>query len=810
MALCSPTEAACYKVQGNQSILTTQLRFRLNEADVIFERFDEELIAIQMGTGSYHSVCGAGIDAFLLLPLEPTVPEMAQTLTQKYEASPERIVEDLGPFFDQLVAESLVIGYPAGERAGKALNLSHSGPRVPYIPPAVQPFRDLQGLFLIDPVHDVGPAGWPQAKPDPDFSTLLNELRYRLKNSASMIFERFDEETVAINLGTGAYHSLSGPAEDIFLLLAERPTRSEVIQALRTKYAASEREISEPVAKFLNSLILTGLAEQEEFDAETSEPPPVRPLTLLKPGEGLPFAVPDLDTYHDRRAAQPLLLETQVQQQLELALKRYRLRHPEVLFRMAGGDAVVINVDRGQYYRLNMSAAIVFRLLDQQPTASELVIALTHLYNVDRRELTAAVLILLRNLTQEGLVAAEGGGDGSRVLETAGIKPDQYEPFVVEAYRELHSLFLLFPTAEGQRPAAGSSARELASLLKGYHEEVASRFGVTEAVYRIAGHNVRIRCAGGMRISELGLAFEHLKAEPSVHGFEGLTIQVWDGVSGGPPSHPFLASYLADFFPNWCKACGPRGEVVAFHSRELPVLYHAGPDILSVIDTENRTAYYLKRDEAPVPYWEIGSPFRSILHFWFSGQGVQFVHGGAVAGPNGGVLLAGKGGSGKSTAALACLNAGMSYAGDDYCAMEMAAAPYLHSLYNTAKLKGPEDLDRFPHLRDRVWNPNCFANNTGDKATIFLSQWWPDRMSSGFPLRAILIPRITGQNATELGECSEIQALMALSPSTVALLPMSGQEDLERMGDLVSKLPRYMLYVGTDVAQIPKVIQSIL
>jgi hypothetical protein len=191
-------------------------------------------------------------------------------------------------------------------------------------------------------------------------------------------------------------------------------------------------------------------------------------------------------------------------------------------------------------------------------------------------------------------------------------------------------------------------------------------------------------------------------------------------------------------------------------------------------------------------------------------QGLQFVHGGAVGGPHGGVLLVGKGGVGKSTTALACLNAGMAYAGDDYCAVELKTPPYLHSLYNTAKLKGSEDLDRFPHLRDHVWNANAFSKNGGDKAIFFLSELWPDQMIAGFPLRAVLIPRISGESATRLEECSESQALLALSASTLAQLPMAGSQDLERLGNLIARLPRYTLHLGTDLAQIPGVVQSVL
>jgi coenzyme PQQ synthesis protein D (PqqD) len=787
--------------------LSSALCFRLNDANVIFERFDDEVIAIQLATGAYHSISGAGADLFALLPFEPTLPELAAALAEKYDTDAASLAADLRPFLEDLKTEEIIIEYSRDSRASKPITLSHSGPRVPYVPPAIQPFRDLQELFLIDPVHDVGPMGWPQLKAEP---VPEQECRYRLKGPTSMIFERIDEETVAINLSTGAYHSLSGPAEDIFLLLDEQPTRAEVVRSLRRKYVVAEKEASEAVASFLNSLLLAGLAEQETLEPTPGAAHAIRDLSLAKAGKGLAFVTPALDSFQDQTGVTQLLSETPGSLAVTLTRKRFRIRRPQVIFRQAGPEAVAINFESGNYYRLNSSSAVVFRLLEAQPTASELLSALGQLFEVDRRQLTAVVLILLHNLTNEGLVAAEPAGEGTHELDTSQFTaPRPYEPFSIEAYRELQGLFLPFPGTETHRADAVASGRELVSLLKGYYQEVSQSSGSTETCYRIAGRNVRIRCAAGMRIPELGLAFEHLKSPQGA--FEpDLTIQVWDAVSGGPPQHPFLATYLRDFFPQWDKACGTRGEVLAFHSQDLPVLYHAGPDILSVIDPESRTAYYLKRDHTPLPYWEIGSPFRTILHYWLSRQGLQFVHGGAVGGPQGGVILAGKGGSGKSTVSLACLNAGMSYAGDDYCVVELKNPPQLHSLYNTAKLKSKADVDRFPDLRDRVWNPDALSSDTGDKATFFLAQWWPTQMSAGFPLRAVLVPRITRERDTRLGECTEAQALLALAASSVAQLPMAGVDDLDRMGAIVEQLPRYTLYLGTDIAQVPGVIQSLL
>jgi hypothetical protein len=189
---------------------------------------------------------------------------------------------------------------------------------------------------------------------------------------------------------------------------------------------------------------------------------------------------------------------------------------------------------------------------------------------------------------------------------------------------------------------------------------------------------------------------------------------------------------------------------------------------------------------------------------------MQFVHAAAVGRAAGGVILAGKGGSGKSTTALACLNAGMHYAGDDYCAVANNTPPYLHSLYNSAKLRSKADLERFPHLEQRVWNATSWDSNNGDKAIFFLSQSWSGPISAGFPLRAVLIPQINGEQQSRLDECSEAKAMLALSASTIAQLPMAGGEDLNRLGDLVAQLPRYTLYLGTDVTGIPDLIQSVL
>ena len=269
-----------------------------NDASVIFERFGDEVVAIHLGTGRYYSLPGAAGDAFLLLAGNSTVPEIAEALSAKYDAPVQVITSDLGDFLQQLKDESLIVNRTGGDRKGdKSRNADLSSaplePRVPYTALVVHAHRDLENLFLVDPIHEAGEAGWPEVK-KPAEPAAGTPLRYSLA-SERCLFEQFDEATIALNLNTGAYFSFSGPSEDMLLLLYETPTRAEIVQALETKYAASTSELSEAVDRFMNRLLQSDLILAEEIDGE----PECRTLKLARPGDGQPFTAPEIEMYRD-------------------------------------------------------------------------------------------------------------------------------------------------------------------------------------------------------------------------------------------------------------------------------------------------------------------------------------------------------------------------------------------------------------------------------------------------------------------------------------------------------------------------------
>lgn len=349
--------------------------------------------------------------------------------------------------------------------------------------------------------------------------------------------------------------------------------------------------------------------------------------------------------------------------------------------------------------------------------------------------------------------------------------------------------------------------KPIVQLFQEYAEQSLAAPGLQESLFAVAGFGVRLRFAAGSWASVLTKALDHLQTEEPPAARRQLTVSVFDGLL--TPRNPLLRLYLKELVDRWPDYTGPRGELLDFHKGSVVAFYHPGPDILSIVDLDADVGFFWKRDLSPLPYYEAGSPMRGLLHAWMRKQGIQFVHGGAVGTETGGVLLAGKGGSGKSTSVLACLNSGLKYASDDYCMVGASDSKrwQVYSLYNTAKLVGEDDLARFNGLASHVWNPRRQAN---DKVTIFLNDSYPTKLISKFPLRAILVPTITGKTDTTLEPCGEGAALMAMGPSSLAQLPTSGRRDLNSIAQVVSTSPCFRLKLGTELSQIPLAISQLL
>ena len=322
--------------------------------------------------------------------------------------------------------------------------------------------------------------------------------------------------------------------------------------------------------------------------------------------------------------------------------------------------------------------------------------------------------------------------------------------------------------------------------------------GCVERHLGVAGRFVTMRFAGDTVAGILMPALEHVCVDHAdADADAALTVSVFDSESTG--AHMVPAPWPRD-------AYGPKGEIAGFNDHRFRTVFQPGIDVLQTFDTLRSVGVYWTPSYRYIPWWEGSFPLRTTFHWWTSTtRSLQPMHAGAVGLADGGVLIAGAGGAGKSTTSLACLDGGLLYAGDDYVLVDVDA-PAVYSLYSTAKLV-PDNLQRFPHLADLVSNADALEEQ---KAIVFVYRYRPEQVSTGFPVRAIVLPRVTGRPGTVLAPARPRDALTAIAPTTLFQLPGASPDVFAKVSRLVRAVPCYWLDVGTDLDSIPRAVAGLL
>lgn len=357
------------------------------------------------------------------------------------------------------------------------------------------------------------------------------------------------------------------------------------------------------------------------------------------------------------------------------------------------------------------------------------------------------------------------------------------------------------------RPASEGDPRVDAFELmaRGYARAVRAGAPVRERHYDIAGDVVCLRFAGDALVEPLTRAISHLEIVPVEQ--PALSVDLWDSTSTGTDPSSLIEFVIEMVWRAPFDALSPRHEVRGLHSERVYTTYELGSKVLTMFDAHERRANYWVRDPSELPYYERGAPLRTLLNWWLSQRGLHCVHAGAVGTDDGAVLLTGKGGSGKSTTTLACLDSDLRYAADDYCAISIGSEPYVHSLYNTGKLNGAADLERQPRFAPWVVNPEKMGE---EKLLMFLHDHVPERLLVSAPLRAIVLPQVTDRQSPVIEPISPALALKALAPTTMFQLPGASGNAMLSMARLVKALPCYRLELGRDVAAGPQRLAELL
>ena len=91
----------------------------------------------------------------------------------------------------------------------------------------------------------------------------------------------------------------------------------------------------------------------------------------------------------------------------EISLQQQVSVSDRVVFRDLGGEAILLNLDSGQYYGLDEVGSRVWDLLVRQSSLSTICDRLVDEYDVDTRTLENDILSLVGDLARHGLVAID-------------------------------------------------------------------------------------------------------------------------------------------------------------------------------------------------------------------------------------------------------------------------------------------------------------------------------------------------------------------------------------------------------------------
>jgi hypothetical protein len=317
---------------------------------------------------------------------------------------------------------------------------------------------------------------------------------------------------------------------------------------------------------------------------------------------------------------------------------------------------------------------------------------------------------------------------------------------------------------------------------------------VHESYYVFGGQNVRLRVVGRELARDVTRPFAHLRASNPLA--TQLAVDLWDENEIGIRCQQ--GSTGVDVPWSDVTTASPDGRF----------LVQRLPNTLTCLDLRRGRIVGSIAWSDQIFIYERAKPLARLLLEWHNHQDVQIIHAGLVCQDGRGVLFVGRSGSGKSTAALACLCSDFKFLSEDYVGLQ--ARPnggFLgHSLYSSVFLD-TEHLARFASLA-----PYVMAGRPPHelKSVVLLSQPFPDRLERAVPITVLIAPHVVEGSTSSLRPISKGQALLALGVGSLLQIPSPGVSGIDKLRQLVDQVPCYGLEFGRDMESMPRCVKEIL
>jgi hypothetical protein len=148
--------------------MITSKYLKVNAPNIVHETIDGETILLDLKSGNYYSLDGAGAVIWDCLTQIGNWEKVRDMFSQKNISQKKSIDDTIEKFIANLVEEGLLV--PTDDVADfssdgvKDFEKNIEQAASNFIVPVVNKYSDMQDLLLLDPIHDVDEKGWPEAQ----------------------------------------------------------------------------------------------------------------------------------------------------------------------------------------------------------------------------------------------------------------------------------------------------------------------------------------------------------------------------------------------------------------------------------------------------------------------------------------------------------------------------------------------------------------------------------------------------------------------------------------------------------------------
>lgn len=237
---------------------------------------------------------------------------------------------------------------------------------------------------------------------------------------------------------------------------------------------------------------------------------------------------------------------------------------------------------------------------------------------------------------------------------------------------------------------------------------------------------------------------------------------------------------------------------------EMVAIYPNVQGQMQFMDRRRRIAIHLFGCHKELPPSEVSAPLRWPIQWILAQENLRLAHAASIGINGKGVVLFGKGGSGKSGTTLAALAAGMSTVGDDFIAIGADKYPFARAVFNHIK-QDRDGIARIPGLSKHLSHE---VENWRGKIEFHPEKVFMGALTDEMCIAAAVLPSITNHSTPVMTSIKPAEALLALISSNAQYDPSRPDAGLGFFANLLRQVPCYRMHLSNDALENGKTLKA--